>query len=116
MILECRTGKVYGQEEVVYIPPPTNGYSSDVLNAIADSAKTDNQNTNIVYQTRDTKNGLDTITQIYTYDGENGKLKAKRTIILNKDNSVYVVITQTPEENWDKYQDSFDEIHNTFQP
>ena len=31
------TGKVYGQVEVVYIPAPKNGYTKDVLNAIADS-------------------------------------------------------------------------------
>ena len=110
------TGKVYGQEEVVYIAAPPNGYSSDVLTAIADSLKKDNPNTNVVYQSRDTKNGLQTETLIVTYDGQNGKIKAKHTIILNKDNSVYTITTQTPEQNWDKYQDSFDEIHNTFQP
>ena len=110
------TGKVYGQEEVVYIAAPPNGYSSDVLTAIADSLKKDNPNTNVVYQSRDTKNGLQTETLIVTYDGQNGKIKAKHTIILNTDNSVYTITTQTPEQNWDKYQDSFDEIHNTFQP
>jgi hypothetical protein len=60
------------------------------------------------------KNGVDSITLIVTYNGETGKVKAKHTIILNKDNSVYTVSTQSPEENWEKYQDSFDEIHNTF--
>ncbi len=110
------TGKVYGQEEVVYIAAPPNGYSSDVITAISDALKKDNPNTSVVYESRDTKNGLQTETLIVTYDGESGKVKAKHTIILNKDNSVYTVTTQTPEQNWDKYQDSFDEIHNTFQP
>lgn len=110
------TGKVYGQEEVVYIAAPPNGYSSDVITAISDAIKKDNPNTSVVYESRDTKNGLQTETLVVTYDGENGKVKAKHTIILNKDNSVYTVTTQTPEQNWNKYQDSFDEIHNTFQP
>lgn len=110
------TGKIYGQEEVVYTSAPANGYSGDALAEIAKAVKTDYPNASVAYESRDNKNGLDTITQIYTYDGENGKLKVKRSIILNKDNSIYLVVTQTPEQNWDKYQDSFDEIHNTFQP
>lgn len=110
------TGKVVGQEEVVYIPAPANGYSKDVLQAIADSIKKSNNGTTTVYETRGLKNGLDTLTLITTYDGENGKVKAKTSIILKKDNSVYTVSTQTPEQNWDKFQDSFDEIHNTFVP
>lgn len=110
------TGKVVGQEEVVYIPAPANGYSKDVLQAIADSIKKSNNGTTTVYETRGLKNGLDTLTLITTYDGENGKVKAKTSIILKKDSSVYTVSTQTPEQNWDKFQDSFDEIHNTFIP
>jgi hypothetical protein len=110
------TGRVSGQAEVVYIPAPANGYSKDVLQAIADSLKKSNSGTTTVYETRGLKNGLDTLTMITTYDGENGKIKAKTSIILKKDNSVYTVSTQTPEQNWDKYQDSFDEIHNTFVP
>jgi len=110
------TGKVSGQAEVVYIPAPANGYTKDVLQAIADSLKKSNSGTTTVYETRGLKNGLDTLTMITTYDGENGKIKAKTSIILKKDNSVYTVSTQTPEQNWDKYQDSFDEIHNTFIP
>ena len=49
-------------------------------------------------------------------NGENGKIKAKVTVILNKDNSVYTIVTQSPEENYEKYSDAFDVIHNTFQP
>ena len=111
-----QTGKVVGQVEVAYIPPPANGYSKDVLQAIADGLKKDAKNTNVVYESRSTKNGMDTITLITTYDGENGTVKAKHTIMLRKDNSVFTVSTQTPEQNWDKYQNSFDTIHNTFQP
>jgi len=109
------TGKVYGQVEVAYIGAPPNGYSKDVLVAIADSLKKSNPDTTVVYESRQTKNGLDTLTLLTTYKGETEKVKAKTTIILKKDNSVYTVSTQAPEPNWDKYQDSFDEIHNTFQ-
>lgn len=110
------TGKVSAQEEVVYIPAPTNGYTKDVLQAIADSLKKSNNGTTTIYESRSLRNGLDTLTLITTYDGENGKVKAKTSIILKKDNSVYTVSTQTPEQNWSKYQDSFDEVHNTFVP
>ncbi len=108
------TGKVYGQVEVAHIDAPPNGYSKDVLEAISDALKKDNQGTVVNYESRQKKNGVDSITLIVTYNGETGKVKAKHTIILNKDNSVYTVSTQSPEENWEKYQDSFDEIHNTF--
>jgi hypothetical protein len=108
------TGKVYGQVEVAHIDAPPNGYSKDVLVAISDALKNDNAGTVVNYESRQKKNGVDSITLIATYNGESGKVKAKHTIILNKDNSVYTVSTQSPEENWEKYQDSFDEIHNTF--
>ena len=108
------TGKVYGQVEVAHIDAPPNGYSKDVLVAISDALKNDNPGTVVNYESRQKKNGVDSITLIATYNGESGKVKAKHTIILNKDNSVYTVSTQSPEENWEKYQDSFDEIHNTF--
>jgi protein-disulfide isomerase len=110
------TGKVYGQIEVVYIAPPANGYNQDVLKAIADKLKQDVKNPTVQYEGRTTKNGLETATVVMTYDGENGRIKQKTTVILKKDNGIYTVVTQTPEENWEKYQDSFDEIHNTFIP
>lgn len=110
------TGKVSGQVEVGYFPAPANGYSKDILEAISDGIKKDNKNTVVIYEDRGQKNGLDTLTLVTTYDGETGKVKAKTSIILKKDNSVYLVSTQAPEENWEKYQDSFDEIHNTFIP
>jgi hypothetical protein len=110
------TGKSVGQVEVGYIPAPANGYSSDVLTAIGDSLKKTGTNAKVVYEDRSTVNGLDTLTLITTYDGENSTIKAKTTVILKKDNSVLVVATQTPEQNWDKYQDSFDQIHHTFKP
>ena len=110
------TGKTYGQIEVVYLPAPANGYTSDILTAISDSIKKSNPETTTVYESRQTKNGLDTLTLVTTYKGETEKVKAKTTILLKKDNSVYTISTQSPEANWDKYQDSFDEIHNTFQP
>lgn len=53
---------------------------------------------------------------VTTYQGENKLMKLKTTIMLNPDNSVYTLVTQTPEQNWDKYSDEFDEIHNTFSP
>lgn len=109
------TGKVYGQVEVAHIDAPPNGYSKDILVAISDALKNDNPGTVVNYESRQKRNGLDSITLITTYSSETGKVKAKHTIILNKDNSVYTVSTQTPEENWEKYQDAFDEIHNTFQ-
>lgn len=111
-----QTGKSVGQVEVIYIPPPANGYSKDVLQAISEGLQKDNKGTTVVYENRSQKNGLDTLTLITTYDGENGTIKAKTTLMLNKDNSVYAVVTQTPEANWSKYQDSFDTIHNTFNP
>lgn len=114
--LKNNTGKVYGQTEVIYLPPPANGYSKDVLNAIRDSIKEKYNGATIVYESRETFKGLDALRFIVVYNGENGKIKAKVTVILNKDNSVYTVVTQSPEENYEKYSDAFDEIHNTFQP
>lgn len=110
------TGKVYGQTEIIYLPPPPNGYKSDVLNAIRDSIKQKYSGATINYESRETFKGLDSLRFIITYNGENGKIKAKVTVILNKDNSVYTIVTQSPEENYQKYSDAFDEIHNTFQP
>ena len=110
------TGKVYGQVEVVYLPPPKNGYTKDVLNAIDDSLKKDNPETVVVYRDRSTVNDRQKITMITTYKSEDSRIKAKTTIMLNPDKSVYVISTQTPEKNWDKYSDEFDEIHNTFSP
>lgn len=92
------TGKVYGQVEVVYLPPPKNGYTKDVLNAIADSLKKDNPETVVVYRDRSTVNDRQKITMITTYKSEDSRIKAKTTIMLNPDKSVYVVSTQTPEK------------------
>lgn len=114
--LKNNTGKVYGQSEIIYLPPPANGYSKDVLNAIRDSIKDKYSGATIVYESRDTFKGLDALKFIVVYNGENGKIKAKVTVILDKDNSVYTVVTQSPEENYEKYSDAFDQIHNTFQP
>ncbi|MBP7834548.1 DUF4190 domain-containing protein [Candidatus Saccharibacteria bacterium] len=110
------TGKVVGQIDVGYWAAPATGWNKDILQAIADELKKGNKNTTVLYEDRGSKNGLETITLITTYNGERGKVKAKTSIILKKDKSVYMVSTQTPEQNWDKYQDSFDEIHNTFVP
>ncbi len=110
------TGKSNGQVEVGYFAPPANGYSKDVLDAISAGIKKDNQGTTVVYENRTTINGLDSLTLVTTYNGENGKIKAKSTIFKKADNSVFIVSTQAPEKNWSKYQDSFDEIHNTFNP
>ncbi len=114
--LKNNTGKVYGQSEIIYLPPPANGYSKDVLNAIRDSIKEKYNGSTIMYESRETFKGLDALKFIVVYNGENGKIKAKVTVILNKDNSVYTIVTQSPEENYEKYSDAFDEIHNTFQP
>lgn len=113
---DSETGKSTGQVEVVYIPPPANGYSSDVITAIADSLKKDNQNTKVVYESRTKVGDLDKLTLITTYDGENYKVKAKTTIIKKADNSVLTVSTQTPLPNWGKFQDAYDKIHHTFTP
>ena len=110
------TGKSNGQVEVGYFAPPANGYSKDILDAIASGIKQSNQGTTVIYENRTTTNGLDTLTLVTTYNGETGKVKAKTTVIKKADNSVFVVATQAPQENWGKYQDSFDEIHNTFNP
>lgn len=110
------TGKVYGQTEIVYIAPPPNGYKSDVLVAISDSIKSKYSGTVVNYESRDTVNGNEALRLIITYNGENGKIKAKITILKKKDGSVYTLVTQSPEENYSKYSDAFDEIHNTFQP
>lgn len=110
------TGKSTGQVEVVYIPPPKNGYSKDVITAIADSLKKDNQNTKVVYESRSKVGDIDKLTLITTHDGENYKIKAKTTIIKKADNSVLTVSTQTPLPNWDKFQDAYDKIHHTFKP
>lgn len=110
------TGKVSGQVEVVYLKGPKNGYKTDVLNAIRDALKKDNPNTKVEYVTRQTFKGLDSVRMLLSYDGENGRVKSKVTVILNKDNSVYTLATQAPEQNWEKLQDAFDEIHNTFEP
>lgn len=108
--------KVRGQVEVVYLPPPKNKYTKDVLDAIANGVIDDNKDTNTESRVRSTKDGRPTLTMITNYKGEDGRVKAKTTVILNKNKSVYVVSTQSPEENWDKYQDSFNEIHDTFKP
>ncbi len=110
------TGKVSGQVEVVYLKAPKNGYKKDVLNAIRDALKNDNPNTKVEYVSRQSFKGLDSIRMLISYDGENGRVKSKVTVILNKDNSVYTLATQAPEQNWKKLQDAFDEIHNTFEP
>ncbi len=110
------TGKVYGQEEIVYVPAPPNGYSSDVINAIRDSIKSKYSGTVVNYESRETINGRDGLRMVITYNGENGKIKAKITILKNPDGSVYTLVTQSPEQNYKKYSDAFDEIHNTFQP
>jgi hypothetical protein len=114
--LKNNTGKVYGQSEIIYLPPPSNGYSEDVLNAIRDSIKEKYNGATITYESRETYKGLDSLRFVVTYNGENGKIKAKITVILNEDNSVYTIVTQSPEENYEKYSDAFDQIHNTFQP
>lgn len=114
--LKNNTGKVYGQSEIIYLPPPSNGYSEDVLNAIRDSIKEKYNSATITYESRETFKGLDSLRFVVTYNGENGKIKAKVTVILNEDNSVYTIVTQSPEENYEKYSDAFDQIHNTFQP
>ncbi len=110
------TGKVYGQTEIVYIAAPANGYKSDVLNAIRDSIKSKYSGSEVVYESRDTVNGNDVLRLIITYNGENGKIKAKITILKKPDNSVYTLVTQAPVENYQKYENAFDEIHNTFKP
>ncbi len=110
------TGKVYGQTEIIYVPAPANGYKSDVLNAIRDSIKSKYNGTVVNYESRDTINGNEALRLIITYNGENGKIKAKITILKKPDNSVFTLVTQSPIENYDKYQNAFDEIHNTFQP
>ncbi len=51
------TGKVYGQVEVAFIAAPPNGYTSDVLTAIADSLKKSNPGTVTSYENRKTENG-----------------------------------------------------------
>lgn len=111
-----KTGKVSGMVEVVYIAPPANGYTKYDLQAISESLQKGNKGTVVTYEHRGIENGLDTITLLTNYEGENGKIKAKTTILLKKDNAVYTVSTQAPEVNWDKYQASFDEIHHTFSP
>ncbi len=110
------TGKVYGQTEIVYIAAPANGYKSDVLNAIRDSIKSKYSGSEVIYESRDTVNGNDVLRLIITYNGENGKIKAKITILKKPDNSVYTLVTQAPIENYQKYENAFDEIHNTFKP
>lgn len=114
--LKNNTGKVYGQQEIIYVPAPANGYSSDVLNVIRDSIKSKYSGATVQYESRETFKGRDALRLIVVYNGENGKIKAKITIIKNPDNSVYTLVTQSPEENYSKYSNAFDEIHNTFQP
>jgi hypothetical protein len=111
-----QTGLVHGQEEVVYIPAPPDGYNGDVLNAIRDGFKNTYKNLVISNETRQQYKGLDSLTFVATYQGEVGTLKGKFTIILKKDNSVYTLVTQAPEQNWAGLQDEFYTIHNTFQP
>lgn len=108
-------GQVYGQEEVVYIGPPANGYTSDVLVAIKDSFVKTNKATIISESTQDFK-GLPSIQFTATYAGKNGQVKAKGMIIKNKDNSVYTVVVQTPEKNWDRLEETFNNSLNSFNP
>ncbi|HMS23898.1 MAG TPA: DUF4190 domain-containing protein [Candidatus Saccharibacteria bacterium] len=110
------TGKVYGQVDVGYIPVPEGRYPKDILNLLADTLKNDNPETVVLYRDRSTVNDRQKVTMITTYKSEESRIKAKTTIMLNPDKSIYVISTQTPEENWDKYSDAFDEIHNTFSP
>lgn len=109
------TGKVYGQVEVGYFAKPEYGWSKDILDAIVEGMKTSTNGMTITYKNRETvENGVQKMTILSTYDGENGKMKSKTTLYLKKDQSVFMLSTQTPAENWDKYQDSYDEIHNSF--
>lgn len=110
------TGKVKGQLEMIYVPPPAQGYNTDVLTAIRDSIKTKYSGGSVSYESRESFKGLDSLRMVMTYKGENGMIKAKVTLIQAKNNAVYGIITQAPEENWDRLSDTFDEIHASFQP
>lgn len=110
------TGLVHGQEEVVYLPPPANGYTSDILVAVREGLKTSNKDFVIQSESRQPFKGLQSITFVATYKGETGTIKGKFTIIQKSDSSVFVLNTQAPIENWDSLQEEFYTIHNTFQP
>ncbi len=110
------TGKVTGRVEVVYVPPPATGYKEEVLQIFKDELKKQNPGTVIEFESASTYKGNESLRMITTYDGEVGRIKAKTTIIRLKDNVIYVVSTQCPIENYEKYSDTFDEIHSTFTP
>ena len=110
------TGLVYGQEELLYIPPETLGNSADVFSLVKDSIKQDSKDFAIISESRQDFKGYPALTFVATYKGETGTLKGKFTIIKKTDNAVYVINTQAPVENWDDLQEAFYTIHNTFQP
>ncbi len=114
--LNDNTDKVKGQTEIAYVPAPAGGYNQDILNALRDGFKQEFNGSVVEYESRDTYYGLEGLRFIITYNGENGKIKAKITLVQNSDKSVYIIATQAPVENYDKYSDAFDEIHATFQP
>lgn len=109
------TGKVRGQVEVIYTAPPANGYKTDVLTAIKDSFVSSNKVT-ITSENRQDIKGAKALRFKGTYSGKDGKVAVQGIIMLNKDNSVYTIVAQTPEENISSLQKTFDEIENSFNP
>lgn len=109
------TGKVRGQVEVIYTAPPPNGYKTDVLTAIKDSFVSGNKVT-ITSESRQDVKGTKALRFKGTYNGKDGKVAVQGIIMLNKDNSVYTIVAQTPEENISSLQKTFDEIENSFNP
>jgi hypothetical protein len=109
------TGKVRGQVEVIYTAPPPNGYKTDVLTAIKDSFVASNKVT-ITSESRQDVKGAKALRFKGTYNVKDGKVAVQGIIMLNKDNSVYTIVAQTPEENISSLQKTFDEIENSFNP
>lgn len=107
---------VRGQEEVVYVPASANSYGEAATTKIREAFNKDYKNFQVISSNSFSFKGRQALQLVASYDGQNGKIKGIFTIIVNKDNSIYTVVTQTPEQNWSKYEGKFKEIQNSFSP
>lgn len=109
-------GKVRGQVEVVYMEKPGEGsiYTGDYLKIFKDAILKEGQNPTVDYYSEQPFKGNSSFRMIASYDGENGRVKAKTTLVKNSKDEIFVVSTQSPAENYDKLSETFDEIHASF--
>ena len=109
------TGKVRGQVEVIYTAPPPNGYNTDILTEIKNTVVANNKVT-ITSESRQDVKGTKALRFKGFYSTSNGKIYIQGIIMLNKNNSTYSIVAQTPEENVNRLQSTFNSIEDSFNP